>query len=83
MAHTRPDSRKRKHSVFIEKSQEAVLSLIDEAWGNRGPPQRQGGKHGRDVYTIDMARKIGEDGQRKVRLVIEDEVYVVTAYPIF
>jgi len=83
MAHTRPDTRKRKHSVFIDKSQKSVLSLIDYAWEIRGPPERQGGKNGRDVYTIDIEQKIGEDGQTKLKLVIEDDVYVVTAYPVF
>ncbi len=83
MAHTRPNSRKRKHSIFIEKSRNGVLSLLDYTWEIRGPPERQGGRNGRDVYTVDIKQKIGEDGQTNIKLVMEDDVYVVTAYPVF
>lgn len=84
MAHTMPDHSKPKHSIFVTKEQPALLALLDKAWGNRGPPERQGGSRGRDVYTVSMGGIVGEEGQRKIRLVMEaDSSDIVTAYPVF
>lgn len=82
MAHTQPDQSKPKHSVFIEKSEKALLNLLDEAWSIRGPPEKQGGENGRDVFTIEMERNVGEEGQTRIRMVMEaDSNNIITAYP--
>lgn len=83
MAHTRPDRSKPKHSVFVAKKREDVLRLLDEAWKRRGPPNSQGGRYGRDVYDISMGRVVGDDGERNIRIVMEnDQPSIITAYPI-
>lgn len=82
MAHTQPDPSKQKHSVFIEKTREGVLAMLDEAWKKRGPPTRQGGSRGRDMYDVPMGRVIGTEGERNVRMIVEkDSADIVTAYP--
>lgn len=82
MAHTQADSTKIKHSVFLEKSREGVLELLDEAWKKRGPPKRDGGTRGRDVYDVPMSRVIGTAGEQRLRIVMEpDSATIVTAYP--
>lgn len=82
MAHTKPDPSKKKHSVFVEQSRDGVLALLDEAWKKRGPPVREGGSRGRDVYDVDMGRVVGTEGERRLKLVMEkDSASIVTAYP--
>ncbi len=83
MAHTRPDTSKPKHSVFIEREQEAIIRLLDEAWKKRGPPEKQGKGRGREVYEVDMGRVVGTEGERHIRIVVEaDSADIVTAYPV-
>lgn len=82
MAHTKPDPSKKKHSVFVEQSREGVLAMLDEAWKKRGPPVREGGSRGRDVYDVEMGRVVGTEGERRLKLVMEkDSATIVTAYP--
>lgn len=82
MAHTQEDASKRKHSVFLVKTRQDVLALIDEAWQKRGPPHKQGKKYVRDIYDIDMGREIGSEGEHTLRLITEaDSSDIVTAYP--
>lgn len=82
MAHTREDNSKMRHSVFVVKSKEEVIALIDEAWKKRGPPHKQGKKRVRDVYDVDMGRVIGTQGERVLRMIMEsDGADIVTAYP--
>jgi len=94
MKHRSDDPDKPIHGVF-QGSESEVLQLIDEAFrlarqgGNRirSDPQNR-----RIAYTVDMQRDIGfvggQVGKRKnhpecrfVKLVLEDENVVVTAYP--
>jgi len=83
MAHTREDTSKFKHSVFIVTQRDDVIRLIDEAWKKRGPPRKQGKQYLRDVYDIDMERVIGTKGERMIRLIMEaDSAQIVTAYPM-
>lgn len=82
LAHTKEDATKKKHSVFLEKSRDGVLALLDEAWKKRGPPKREGGSRGRDVYDVPMGRVVGTDGEKAIKLVMEkDSATIVTAYP--
>lgn len=83
MAHTKPDPNKIKHSVFVEQKRDAIIALIDEAWKKRGPPKRDGGKRGRDVYDVPLGRVIGTHGEKGLRIVVEpDSADIVTAYPV-
>lgn len=83
MAHTQEDKTKMRHSVFVVKSRDDVLALVDEAWKKRGPPRKQGKKYPRDVYDVDMGRVIGTQGQRVLRMITEaDSADIVTAYPM-
>lgn len=85
MAHTKPDPSKPKHSLFVEKDRTKLLALIDEAWKKRGPPNTQGQRgKGRDVYEINMNKKIGTKGERTIRVIVEEGTSdMVTAYPFF
>lgn len=95
MKHTKDDPSKPIHGVFDNADREQVLSLIDEAWlkarkgGSDVRSEKQGG---RTVYTVNLRRRIGQvggsDGERKghpecryLRLVLEENVRVITAYP--
>jgi len=83
MAHTRADTSKPKHSIFVEKNQEAIVALLDEAWKKRGPPERQTRGRGRDVFDVPMGRTVGTEGERRIRMVVEaDSADIVTAYPV-
>lgn len=83
MAHTAPDESKPKHSVFTVTKREDVLRLLDEAWKRRGPPKRQGGEKGRDIYDIPMKRTVGTKGERAIRIIMEvGGPNIVTAYPV-
>ncbi|MCA8990454.1 MAG: hypothetical protein KDA88_00660 [Planctomycetaceae bacterium] len=94
MQHAEDDSEKPIHGVF-EGSKEEILAAIDEAWllvkekSKQVKTEEQGG---RQVFTIDLKRRVGytggEVGKRKnhpactkIRIVIEDENEVVSAYP--
>ncbi|EGK09937.1 hypothetical protein HMPREF9374_2740 [Desmospora sp. 8437] len=79
LEHTKPDKSKPKHSVFIGEEKE-VFAMIDEAWSNRGTPFPS---KGRDTYVIDMGRKIGTKGEKKIKIVVERGTSeIVTAYPV-
>ncbi|MFZ4541831.1 MAG: hypothetical protein ACOYNL_08510 [Rickettsiales bacterium] len=83
MAHTRPDENKPKHSIYVEKTRDGIVKLLDEAWKKRGPPKKQGGEDGRDVYDIKMNRVIGTAGERRIRMVMESgKPEIITAYPV-
>lgn len=94
MKHAQDDLEKPIHGVF-EGSKEEILAIIDEAWllvkekSKQVKTEEQGG---RQVFTVDLKRRVGytggEVGERKnhpvctkVRIVIEDENEVVSAYP--
>lgn len=82
------------HSVF-EGSRDEILALIDEGYelvksnSKRVKSSRDGN---RTEHTIDMNRKIGYEGGQKgkrknyptlkrLKLILQDKKYVVTAYP--
>jgi len=85
------------HGVFEKSDQNSVVALIDEAYmktrvsGNRDVRQKRQGD--RTVYTVHLDRRVGyvggREGSRKghpecryIRIVLEDENSVVTAYPM-
>ena len=82
------------HSVF-EGDRDAILAVIDDAYEMvKSQPKRvkSSRERNRTEYTIDMQRKIGYEGGRKgkrngfpalrkLKLVIQNKSYVVTAYP--
>ena len=82
------------HSVF-EGDRDAILAVIDDAYEMvKSQPKRvKSSREGnRTEYTIDMQREIGYEGGRKgkrngfpalrkLKLVIQNKSYVVTAYP--
>ncbi|MFD1406611.1 hypothetical protein ACFQ49_00175 [Kroppenstedtia eburnea] len=79
LEHTKPNHSKPKHSVFKGEETE-VFAMIDEAWSKRGTPSPS---KGRDTYVIDMGRKIGTKGERKIKIVVERGTSeIVTAYPV-
>lgn len=83
MAHTRPDPDKPRHSMFLARTSDDVVHLLDEAWKKRGPPERQGGTKGRDIYDVPLGRPVGREGETRIRLVMErDSPHIVTAYPV-
>jgi hypothetical protein len=95
MKHRADDPSKPIHGVF-EGSEREVLQLIDEAWrmtqkgGNAVQSQRQ---NNRTAYTVFLNRRIGyvggQAGNRRghpmceyLKLVVEQENRIVTAYPV-
>jgi hypothetical protein len=96
MEHAKDDPDKVIHGVFDKPDQNVVVALIDEAYlqtqvsGNRDVRKKRQGD--RIVYTIHLGRRVGyvggREGNRKghpechyVRIVLEDENSVITAYP--
>jgi hypothetical protein len=84
------------HGVF-DGTRNEIFALIDEAWllaqkGGRGV-QKTDGDDGRVAYTVRFDRPIGhEGGQRgrergfpklnRIKLIVEDEDELITAYPV-
>ena len=94
MRHATDDKSRPVHGVF-DGDRQKILSTIDEGYelvksgSNRVKSSREGD---RVEYTINMNRKIGfEGGQsgkrkrypslKKLKLILQDKKYVVTAYP--
>ncbi len=78
--HLVPNPNKPVHSVFnVDRNK--LIGLIDDAWAKRvGPGVLQ--PNGNRVWTVDMGRAIGTNGQRHIQLVIEDgTMNVITAFP--
>lgn len=95
LRHLKDDPQRDVHSVFTGDKYQ-VFSLIDEAYQMflRGEPTaefEQAGPRRRQV-TVDMQRDIGYEGGRRgardgfprltrLRLILDDDTFVVTAYP--
>lgn len=78
--HATPNPNKPVHSVFnVDRNQ--VIGLVDEAWTKRvGPGTLQ--PNGNRVWTVEMGRQVGTNGQSSINLVIRDgTTEVITAFP--
>jgi hypothetical protein len=94
MKHAADDPKKKIHGVF-EGDRDTILAVIDEAWiqaKKNGPDVRRQAQNDRTVVTANLKRRIGyvggSDGVAKknpecrfLRLVLERQNNVVTAYP--
>ena len=95
MQHAEDDLTKPIHGVF-EGDRDQILAVIDEAWQKAGKADsdvRSEKQNDRRIYTVNLRRRIGymggSEGERKsnpecryVRLVLENQNIVVTAYPV-
>lgn len=95
MRHAKDEPSRQQHGVF-NGSRDEILKLIDEAFQMIKQNSRQVSKQSdgnRTEYTIRFDRAIGYEGGRsgmknnfpkvnRLRLVLEDGKYVVTAYPV-
>lgn len=96
MQHAKDNPQKKIHGVFDgDGDRHVVLAIIDEAWlkaKKGGSDVRSERQNDRQVYTINLRRRIGqvggEEGERKgnpecsyVRLVLENDNEVISAYP--
>ena len=94
LRHAKDNQSRPVHSVF-EGDKDLILRTIDEAYAlikassNRVRSSREGN---RIEYTVDMKRRIGFEGGQKgkrnnfpqlkrLKLILQNENYVVTAYP--
>lgn len=94
MEHAKDNTGKEIHGIF-DGDREEVLAVIDEAFlkaQKGGPDVRSEKQNGRRVYTVNLKRRIGQVGGRQgerqgnpdcqyLRLVLENDVEVITAYP--
>lgn len=94
MQHAKDNPEKPVHGVY-NGNKEEILALIDEAWllvKEKSPRVKSEEEGDRQVLTVDMQRVVGYTGgsvgQRKnhpkctrVRIVVENEDEIVTAYP--
>lgn len=94
LQHAADNPDKPKHGVF-EGDRETILALIDEAYQmsqKGGSDVRSQDQNDRTVITVNLRRRIGyaggEEGERLghpachyLRLVLENDVNVITAYP--
>ena len=94
MEHAKDDTSKEIHGVY-DGDRDAILAVIDEAFlkaRQGGPDVRSEKQNGRRIYTVNLKRRIGQVGGqqgerqgnpdcRYLRLVLENDVEVVTAYP--
>ncbi|WP_345023009.1 polymorphic toxin-type HINT domain-containing protein [Actinomadura keratinilytica] len=78
LEHGRENYQKAVHSVF--KSDKSPLEYVDEAWAKRHTvdPIRRGN---RQVYIIPMGRTVGTQGEKYIRIVVENGNEVITAFP--
>ena len=95
LRHGKDDPSRPQHGVF-NGSRDEILQLLDEAWLmiQQNPKQFNPRSDGdRTEYTIRFDRPIGFEGGRsgmrnnyprvnRLRLVVEDGKYVITAYPV-
>jgi hypothetical protein len=95
MRHSKDEPSRPQHGVF-NGSRDEILKLLDDAYQLIKQNSRQVNKQSdgnRTEYTIRFDRAIGYEGGRsgmrnnfpkvnRVRLVLEDGKYVVTAYPV-
>jgi len=94
MQHAKDDLTKPIHGVF-DGDDDEILAVIDEAYQkakNGGSEVRSEKQNDRRVYTVNLGRKIGylggSEGERKgnpacryLRIVLEGENIVISAYP--
>ncbi|MFF5260640.1 polymorphic toxin-type HINT domain-containing protein [Actinomadura viridis] len=78
LEHGRENLNKPLHSVF--KPDKGVLDYVDEAWSKRHSvtPIQQGN---RQVYIIPMDRAVGTQGEKFIRVVVQNGKEVITAFP--
>ncbi|GAA4082534.1 hypothetical protein [Actinomadura miaoliensis] len=78
LEHGRENPNKPLHSVF--KHDKGVLDYVDEAWSKRYnvTPIQQGN---RQVYIVPMGRTVGTQGEKYIRIVVQNGNEVVTAFP--
>ncbi|GAB3695628.1 hypothetical protein [Nocardiopsis oceani] len=81
LEHNRRNPNKPRHTRFRTGGDgQRALELVDQAWRNRGRPVRSQG--GRDVYEIDMGRRVGTSGERHIQIVVDQGTSeIVTAFP--
>lgn len=94
MQHAKDDTSKVIHGVF-EGNRDQILAVIDEAWlkvQKSDRDVRSEEQNERFVHTVNLGRKIGymggSEGKRKgnpdcryVRIILEDDNVVISAYP--
>jgi hypothetical protein len=94
MQHAKDNPSKEVHGVF-DGDRDVILAVIDEAFmmaKKGGSDVRSEKQNGRRVYTVNLRRRVGEvggaQGERQghpdcrfVRIVLENENEVISAYP--
>lgn len=94
MQHAKDNPQKEVHGVF-DGDRDEILAVIDEAWTRAqkgGSDVRSEKQNNRRVYTVNLKRRVGQVGGRQgerqgnpecryIRIVLENENEVVTAYP--
>lgn len=94
LRHAVDDPQRPVHSVF-QGDRYQIFTIIDEAYAiARDAPSRVDvtEEDGRQIWTVDMQRRVGYEGGTKgkranfpalqrIRLILQDENSVVTAYP--
>ena len=81
LAHSVPNQSRATHTVFIEKSQNKVLDLVDQAWTKRSQAVRD--PDDEFQFTIPMGRKIGTNGEDHMRIAVDPATNrILSAYPI-
>lgn len=94
MEHAKDNTSKEIHGVY-DGERDEILAVIDEAFTKAkkgGTDVRSEKQNGRRIYTVNLKRRIGQMGGqqgerqgnpecRYLRMVIENDVEVVTAYP--
>ncbi|WP_079125462.1 RHS repeat-associated core domain-containing protein [Streptomyces lushanensis] len=82
LAHSVRNPSRATHTVFIEKSPNKVLDLVDEAWTRRSQAIRD--PHDKFQFTIPMGRVIGTNGEDYIRMAVDPATNrILSAYPIF
>lgn len=83
MAHFEPNPNKLNHSVFSFNKNE-IIDVLDETWSKvkTNKSLYKVPDNAKDVYVVDLGRKIGTNGQTKIRIVVDPDTSKVTsAYP--
>ena len=78
--HLVPNPSKATHSIFnVDRTK--LIGLLEDAWAKKvgsGVLQPNGNR----IWTVDMGRVIGTNGERHIQLVIKDgTTSVITAFP--
>ncbi|MDA9472822.1 T7SS effector LXG polymorphic toxin [Enterococcus sp. 5H] len=77
--HPSLDPAKSKHSQFNFTDKKKFADILAEAWKKKGPGVSSFNK--RTFYDVDLGKIIGTNGEKTIRIVVDELGKIITAFP--